>query len=767
MVENKVAEYFSSLLLYSSGLSYEEAKELIKPDVNKEPIRRRSPVGQTNPAPQALEDKKSIKDCIQTDATTKDKKPTEKLLEPPKEPPRHKETIPTTEPMKTRRSHHAEDRKLNTAAQTGPTATMRTPEAEKLTEQSSKSTHQEKQHKEDKEEKKAELPESPVKKSLPLKACSDIKDDELVTVVKPAPDDEEVTAEPTGGLDAQKRKSLGETEARPRHLRQVKGSRLSRSQCHEFFLSLCHQAKYHQELPFMAHSAAQGVLELARWLTLKPKLSLPEHREQQPPQCHLHQRDQCQARGLGEVAVVITGSHHPALASAQLPHMPTPGYQLQAEAAIRPVRFLLCLAQISLRCLTQEQLMTGTTDILPVQSVQGYRACKGAPVLQQNFHLCRLWRIRKPHQQMASQTNTAGRAVGLSDYAKYHRGLPDKETQEQILQTLMQRKAQQQIQPSGGAGPQPTQHKVSQMIHGEECREQSRVLVGFLGRQKIPRPAMTGHYLLNVSTYGRGSESKRLHLSLCPNKCVSDLKRESTEGKEAAKKEELVKKDFMSITRVKTEHQGCSVTRSDDTASFQHCSSIKTEPGSENNGAGGDNSSTSAKAKDTSPFSPSHRNHLVLRNSNQGNSEPYLTHMDPSHQLPTAFQRTLDNQESTVASSYGGTISMSVPHTLNHNTAGTGSSTSSSEVNGGGICGSVMSFSVTVTTIPAGHMLDHGNQGEPSHEQSFIEGSNMEDVQSKCYCRLKAMIMCKGCGAFCHDDCIGPSKLCVSCLVVQ
>ncbi|MED6254029.1 hypothetical protein ATANTOWER_012731 [Ataeniobius toweri] len=865
-VEHWKEAFFENYYGENSGLSYEEAKELIKPDVNKEPIRRRSPVGQTNPAPQALEDKKSIKDCIQTDATTKDKKPTEKLLEPPKEPPRHKETIPTTEPMKTRRSHHAEDRKLNTAAETGPTAAMKTPEAEKLTEQSSKSTHQEKQHKEDKEEKKAELPESPVKKSLPLKACSDIKDDELVTVVKPAPDDEEVTAEPTGGLDAQKRKSLSETEGevtpekRPRLSSVSSVSSVSSASASPSASSISSPATpsptgqrvpplkipvsrilpvplspsqvsprtpLHGPLSSPGRTGARTLADIKAKAQLaraqraaaaavssaskgpvpgpgpgggsssdhrqpSPSLSLsptsphaytrlpaagrssdpssalsPPFSADQSPMSHSRTADDRHNRHFaGTVSTGLQSIQRSSSASAELSSVQA---MEDKEAPPSTVSLTRSSSYIPANNPLVTQLLQGKEvpldQILPKPlsnvEMRVSNLASGSKGKTQHFV------VHSGEKQMASQTNTAGRAVGLSDYAKYHRGLPDKETQEQILQTLMQRKAQQQIQPSGGAGPQPTQHKVSQMIHGEECREQSRVLVGFLGRQKIPRPAMTGHYLLNVSTYGRGSESKRLQLSLCPNKCVSDLKRESTEGKEAAKKEELVKKDFMSITRVKTEHQGCSVTRSDDTASFQHCSSIKTEPGSENNGAGGDNSSTSAKAKDTSPFSPSHRSHLNLRNSNQGNSEPYLTHMDPSHQLPTAFQRTLDNQESAVASSYGGTISMSVPHTLNHNTAGTGSSTSSSEVNGGGICGSVMSFSVTVTTIPAGHMLDHGNQGETSHEQSFIEGSNMEDVQSKCYCRLKAMIMCKGCGAFCHDDCIGPSKLCVSCLVVQ
>ena len=36
---------------------------------------------------------------------------------------------------------------------------------------------------------------------------------------------------------------------------------------------------------------------------------------------------------------------------------------------------------------------------------------------------------------------------------------------------------------------------------------------------------------------------------------------------------------------------------------------------------------------------------------------------------------------------------------------------------------------------------------------------------SSCGCSLKAMVMCKNCGKFCHDDCVGPTKLCVSCLI--
>lgn len=51
--------------------------------------------------------------------------------------------------------------------------------------------------------------------------------------------------------------------------------------------------------------------------------------------------------------------------------------------------------------------------------------------------------------------------------------------------------------------------------------------------------------------------------------------------------------------------------------------------------------------------------------------------------------------------------------------------------------------------------------------QMFTDSSSVESISLQCSCSLKAMIMCQGCGAFCHDDCIGPSKLCVLCLVVR
>lgn len=37
--------------------------------------------------------------------------------------------------------------------------------------------------------------------------------------------------------------------------------------------------------------------------------------------------------------------------------------------------------------------------------------------------------------------------------------------------------------------------------------------------------------------------------------------------------------------------------------------------------------------------------------------------------------------------------------------------------------------------------------------------------QNPMACNVKAMVACKQCGKFCHNDCISPSNVCVSCLI--
>nr|XP_046164764.1 putative Polycomb group protein ASXL2 isoform X3 [Oncorhynchus gorbuscha] len=421
---------------------------------------------------------------------------------------------------------------------------------------------------------------------------------------------------------------------------------------------------------------------------------------------------------------------------------------------------------------------------------------------------------RRSEQQgsigQSTSTIPGTRAGMLAELQHHQRETPNKDIQEQILQALMHRATHQhQNQPFGvSGGAQPAQFGACHLGH-QECGDRPRFSVGFPGPKRMSRPAMSGHYLLNVSTYGRGSESsKRFHplttvnTSLTP---LANLKREHIGGERLANEgEESVENKSHSHSNpagVKMEEQGFSVTKMDEALGFQHCSKIMSESPSvggcipeqeDNSSASTDrDSGTSARAKETKPFTQSqsqHRRHPELCNTKQGghseqyrlSASPHVGTMDPTHpsthQRPSAFQTQrppIDNQESNLGSCYGGTISMSVPHALNHNAAASGTASSASpSVSGSGGdsgsgTGSVMSFSVTVTTIPAGHLLDHSSQGEGSPEQGFMEGSGIEDVQSKCYCRLKAMIMCKGCGAFCHDDCIGPSNLCVSCLVVR
>nr|XP_046268720.1 putative Polycomb group protein ASXL2 isoform X2 [Scatophagus argus] len=860
-VEHWKEAFFENYYGENSGLSLEESKELTKADLNQESAGPQPPSHQMGPAAQAPEDPKGTKDSSQTDAAATAVKHMKSTQEPLKA--QTAQPVFTTDPMKTRRSQYTEDRKLNTAAQSTPASAVTTPEVERETEGAAAGTLPEKSHREEVRQEQTDLPCSPVKKSSPPKAGSDLKDDQPASAFKPAEEGKDVISEPSGPSEPLKRKSVSEMEG---ELTPEKRPRMS-SVSSVSSVSTCSPPT-----PTLTTNQRVPPLKIPVSRILPVPLSPSQVSPRTPLPAPLSSPGRTGARTLADIKAKAQLARAQraaaaAVSSASKGAVPGPGpgggsgEQTQpspspsptspqasnrlpasdssSQTSTPPSRPLDFFGQLSPNqpqaihsSLTDEKhrgnlagsvcaghhsvqksshtstqstfssvqalkgqesqssagSSTRTSSCIPAnnplvtQLLQGKevpleqilpKPLSKVEVKMSNLPSASKGKTSHPvehraDKQMAHQLNLAGRAGVFSEYTRHHRELPDKETQEQILQALMQRKVQQSL-PYGGMGPQHPQFKVHQLVQAEERQNHSRISVGFLGRKRMPRPAMTGHYLLNVSTYGRGPESKRLHQSAIPNTSVSSLKRESTEGEEAAKEEEPARKVFSPVSGVKTEQQGYSITSSDEAGSVQHCSRVKTEPGSEDSAAGADNNCTSATAKDTSPFFQSHRRHLELCNSNQGSSEPYHTQVEPSHQRPSAFQtqRTLDNQEPVAAPCYGGTISMSVPHTLNHSTAGTGSSTASSEVDSGGVNGSVMSFSVTVTTIPAGHSLDHGKQGEPSPEQSYMEGSNMEDVQSKCYCRLKAMIMCKGCGAFCHDDCIGPSKLCVSCLVVR
>lgn len=78
------------------------------------------------------------------------------------------------------------------------------------------------------------------------------------------------------------------------------------------------------------------------------------------------------------------------------------------------------------------------------------------------------------------------------------------------------------------------------------------------------------------------------------------------------------------------------------------------------------------------------------------------------------------------------------------------------------------------TIIGENVMIDHPAASMQSSQMMIsqkgpqiraINNSIPPGTDSSCPCNLKAMVMCKKCGAFCHDDCIGPNKLCRTCLI--
>nr|XP_033818769.1 polycomb group protein ASXL1 isoform X2 [Geotrypetes seraphini] len=64
-----------------------------------------------------------------------------------------------------------------------------------------------------------------------------------------------------------------------------------------------------------------------------------------------------------------------------------------------------------------------------------------------------------------------------------------------------------------------------------------------------------------------------------------------------------------------------------------------------------------------------------------------------------------------------------------------------------------------------GHKAKFTATNAPYSVQVFVKNSGVKQISMQSSCILKVMIVCIRCGAFCHNNCIGPSKLCVSLMV--
>ncbi|CAG9567394.1 unnamed protein product [Danaus chrysippus] len=65
------------------------------------------------------------------------------------------------------------------------------------------------------------------------------------------------------------------------------------------------------------------------------------------------------------------------------------------------------------------------------------------------------------------------------------------------------------------------------------------------------------------------------------------------------------------------------------------------------------------------------------------------------------------------------------------------------------------------------NVAPRASSAPPSNPNSNVNVTRCRSVgaDDSCVCNLRAMILCKKCGAFCHDDCIGSAELCLTCLI--
>lgn len=387
------------------------------------------------------------------------------------------------------------------------------------------------------------------------------------------------------------------------------------------------------------------------------------------------------------------------------------------------------------------------------------------------------------------------------DTHQYQEGLSEA-TQDQILQTLIQRVRRQNVL----SFVQPSQFNFTHSgFQLEDISTSQRFMLGFAGR-RTSKPAMAGHYLLNISTYGRGSESfRRTHSVNSEDRfCLSsptevlkvgygDCKNaagDSSSGKEDSDEESTG--DEQDSVMIKEEPQAAQSSgkceslahHSRETLSTNEClakKNMKTDISVHEQTAlskenylftRGQTFDEKILARDFIQAAKKQMVHAargktVCSSPELFNSALPLPADSPTHQpllLPSLQTSKLYGSPTQIGPSYRGMINVSTSSDMDHNSAVPGMPDCSQVPSN---VGDVMSFSVTVTTIPASQAMNPSSHGQTIPVQAFPEENSIEDTPSKCYCRLKAMIMCKGCGAFCHDDCIGPSKLCVSCLVVR
>ncbi|XP_004929361.2 polycomb protein Asx [Bombyx mori] len=65
------------------------------------------------------------------------------------------------------------------------------------------------------------------------------------------------------------------------------------------------------------------------------------------------------------------------------------------------------------------------------------------------------------------------------------------------------------------------------------------------------------------------------------------------------------------------------------------------------------------------------------------------------------------------------------------------------------------------------NVVPRASSAPPANQNTNVSIARCRSVgaEDSCVCNLRAMILCKKCGAFCHDDCIGSAELCLTCFI--
>nr|CAD7458019.1 unnamed protein product [Timema tahoe] len=129
---------------------------------------------------------------------------------------------------------------------------------------------------------------------------------------------------------------------------------------------------------------------------------------------------------------------------------------------------------------------------------------------------------------------------------------------------------------------------------------------------------------------------------------------------------------------------------------------------------------------------------------------------------PRASSAPPSHHQQQVAAGRGRPASVDAEHYVMHCPNPGTQAITRRDVSYGGVGSEAVAQSYTLVGGGESQTVMEGGGGPPRNSTG---AAMAQSEASPCACNLNAMIMCKKCGAFCHDDCISPARLCYTCLI--